>query len=92
MVVGKKVKPKPGRYVQQRKTEFLRYNGVGVALAGSEYLAEAVLNVLSVTGIPDKIHTGPISKDRSALDSAVEIKPSNSSLACAIRQHGGTVP
>jgi hypothetical protein len=70
----------------------LRYNGVGAALAGIEYLAEEVLNVLSVACISDKMHTGPISKGRSALDSAVEIKLSALSLACAISQHGGTDP
>ena len=62
--------------VQQRKAEFLRYNGVGLALAGIEYLAEAIFSVLSVACISDKMHTGPISKGRSVLDSVVEIKPS----------------
>ena len=90
-VVGKQFKPQPGRCVQQRKAEFLRYNGGGVALAGIEYLAEAVLNVLSVACVSGKMHTGPISKSRSARDSAVEIKPSSLSLACAISQHEGPV-
>ncbi len=63
-----------------------------MALAGVKYLAEAVFSVLSVACISDKMHTGPISKGRSARDSAVEIKPSTLSLACAISQHEGTVP
>lgn len=88
-VVGKQFKPKPGRCVQQRKTEFLRYSGVGVALAGIEYLTEAVINVSSVPGVSGKMHTKPISKNRSTRDWAVEIKPSTSSLACSISQHEG---
>lgn len=91
-VVGKQFKPKPGRCVQQRKAEFFRYNGGGVALAGIEYLAEIVLNVLSVACVSDKMHTVPISKSRSARDRAVEIKTSTLSLACAISQHEGAVP
>ena len=69
----------------------MRYNGTGFALAGIEYLAEVVLNVLSVASISDEMDTGPISKGRSALDSAVEVKPSTLSPACAISQHEGTV-
>ena len=91
-VVGRQFKPKPGRCVQQRKVEFLRYNGRGVALAGIEYLVEVVLNVLSVVCVSDKIHTRPISKSRSVRGSVVEIKPSTLSLACAISQHEGPVP
>ncbi len=69
----------------------MRYIGVGFALAGIEYLAEAVLNVGSVACISDEMRAGPISKSRSALDGAVEVKPSTLSLACAISQHKGTV-